>query len=65
MWYVVITDDGRYEFDKFAEAESFYDERMRQEYIEYEKWNNGETWEEYKEDLTIALLRVEQLMPLP
>ena len=64
MWYVVVTDDDRYEFDKFAEAESFYHERMRQEYIEYEKWNNGETWEEYKKDLTIALLRVEQLMPI-
>ena len=64
MWYVVIVDDARYEFDKFAEAESFYCERMRQEYIEYDKWNNGETWEEYKKALTIALLRVEQLMPI-
>ena len=64
MWYVVITDDDRHEFDKFAEAESFYNERLRQEYIEYEKWNNGETWEEYKRALTLVLLRVEQLMPI-
>ena len=64
MWYVVNVDGELYEFDKFAEAESFYCEKMRQLYIEYENYGIDETWEEYKKDLTIALLRVEQLMPI-